>query len=429
MKTRIIITIAALLSCATTNAQNITGYWNSSYIHADEVNPAFIPDCKTYISLPGAQFGFQSSIGAYSLLYPAGNGFVTGLHQSVSSEEFLGRIAESARIGADGYARVFGIGRKTGERSFMSASVKMRGTGDANIPSEVFRLLKDGSTESENFDLSCTAYSGDVYGEIAIGAVHSFGSVTVGAKIKLLQGIARSRMELDRLSVTTGSDRWTFEGEGFINSALNGLNPGAAADLGITARVNDHLTISAAVQDLGGIAWSAASYYRLPGGQWEYSGLEEEIEIMDSEGTDGLGSKMESAFNGLRSKLEFVRDGENAKEYKSLPMSFNAAFKYTLPSWEKLSLGAVAVHRGNGTTDVRAIADVAALRWWETSASIGMSTNGLSGGILTVVKLGPVRAHLGGELLGSRYGRFSGLIVPIDKVRVMADFGIQIAFR
>ena len=424
-----IFTIAVLFTCTVASAQNITAYYNSSYVHADEANPAFTPDCRTVISLPGVQASSHSSIGAYSLLFPSGNGFVTGLHNSISSDEFLSRIGESAKIDADGCARLFGIGRRTSDKGYLSASLRLRAIGEAELPSDVFRLLKEGSAGADSFDLSCASYNGTVYGEFAIGMTHSFGSLSLGAKAKLLHGIARSRMDIERLHVSTGSEKWSFEGEGAINSAIENFNPGAAVDVGINAQLNDNLTVSAAVLDLGGIAWASASYYRLPGGQWEYSGLTEEIEILDSEDSDALGSGFKSAFNGLRSKLEFVRDGKNAPEFKTLPVSFNAGIKYTLPSWNKLTVGAVASHKSNGMTDVRAIVDLNRLRWLETSASVGMSTNGLRGGLLTVIRLGSVRAHLGGELIGRRYGSFHGLVIPIDKVRLMADFGLQITLR
>lgn len=430
MKARIIITaIAALFTGTVASAQNLSAYYNSLYLFSNEANPAFAPDCKNYVALPGIQIGVQSNIGAYSLLYPNGNGFVTGLHQSVSSEEFLSRIGESANLSNDGTIRLFGVGGKIHEKSYLSASIKLRESADVLLPYDTFRLLKEGSATSDSFNLSDAAFSGNVLGEIDINLMHSFGRITVGATAKVINGFVRGDLDLDKLNIVASPEKWSFEGEGKINTSFVNFNPGLALDLGVNAHITDNLVISAAVLDLGGITWATTTDFSLPGGRWEYSGIDISTNGNESE---GIGSELESAINGLTSKLELVKSDNDARYYTSLPVSANAGIKYTLPAWDKLSFGAVVAYKGNAifnSTDARAIIDVHPLKWFEVSASAGTSTEGPRGGVLAVISIGPLRAHMGAEMVGSQYGKYSGLSIPIDKVRMMADFGLQLTVR
>lgn len=431
MKARIITTtVVALLTGTVANAQNLSAYFNNNYIYANEANPALSPDCKTYISLPGIQQGLESTIGAYSLLYPSGNGFVTGLHQSISSEEFLGRIGESAKINTNGAIRILGLGGRFNENNYFSANIRIRETGGAILPFDAFRFIKEGSASSDSFDMSEMALYGDMIGEIALNLVHSFENITVGATAKVMNGLAHGSMGMDRLSIVTSPDKWTFEGEGNASAAIVNFNPGLAIDLGVSAHITDNLMVTAAILDLGGISWAATSNYRLPGGKWEYSGIDN-LSISDEGSSSNIGDEVGNAIGDFLSKIEFEKDGPESRTFNTLPISANAGIKYTLPSWDKLSFGAVAAYKGGAlynTVDARAIIDIAPVKWFEMSASAGVSTEGTRGGILAVLNLGPVRAHMGAEMLGSQYGKFSGITIPIDKVRMMADFGLQLTF-
>ncbi|PID94807.1 MAG: cell envelope biogenesis protein OmpA [Bacteroidales bacterium] len=147
------------------------------------------------------------------------------------------------------------------------------------VPQDMFRMLFYGSGKQGRFDFKDININGAIYGELALGYMRKLNNkITVGLKLKGLAGLAGIHSNIEKMSIDATRDIWeleakgdvylmlpmlkynaqrdTFENQPFDLSMMIPQGYGGAVDLGITIEPIKHLTISAAVTDLGFIRWS-----------------------------------------------------------------------------------------------------------------------------------------------------------------------------
>lgn len=191
-------------------------------------------------------------------------------------------------------------------KGFWSVNASVKAEVNGIVPRSMFEFLRDtrGFNELEwnhynrnieNLDVNLNAYL-----ETGVGYAHPIGKrLTVGGKVKMLFGIANSRVKIDRIAVNTNiegiepNQNWkdltaeqisrlrgqasietrasaeaafagykmTMNKDGFFDDfkregsfGVSGM--GMGIDLGAEYKVLDNLTVSAAVLDLGFITWS-----------------------------------------------------------------------------------------------------------------------------------------------------------------------------
>ncbi|MBO5656002.1 MAG: hypothetical protein J6R87_02985 [Rikenellaceae bacterium] len=305
--------LSLLLACVSfgASAQIKTSYFMEGSTFRYDLNPALTPQ-RGYIKLPGLSLmGMDVSNTLLSLdrfLYNKNGETVTFMHSSVSTDEFLKKLNKNNSLGFDLNVPIFGVADYT-KHYFWSFDMNLRTMVNANIPKDVFKLIKSLGDDVNlgNIRLDATAYM-----QTSLGFSFPIGEhVMFGFKVKGLLGLAHATANIDDLGLTFGKDAVTLSGHAYVDAIVPGVdfsglgkkgdkinidlglgetrstegedesntidlnnlvntyyddlprviqsakNSGVGFDLGVEVNLlQDHLRLSASVIDLGWIFWN-----------------------------------------------------------------------------------------------------------------------------------------------------------------------------
>ncbi|MBQ9309804.1 MAG: hypothetical protein IJ222_02955 [Bacteroidales bacterium] len=308
----------------------------------------------------------RNNVGASSFLFPSGDKLVTGLHDSVSADEFMsGLKASNSRYNQIDYNLV-SYGWK-GSRGFHTVEIGAKVNAGLSIPKEIFQLLKTGTAQSP-YDWSALRAFGNVYGEVSYGySMNLSDNLSIGGRAKLLVGlnsvdILARKFELtttDRqyvldldadIDLTNRNKKINSDEDGYLNYASFtgkgklGFPSGAglAMDLGVVWKPFHGFTAEASILNLGGILW----YYGNGGvssGSYTFEGLKdlgkEELQ------KEKIGTKLRE----VRDEVLGVIRPKAVNGYfktKAVPLTAKLCSSYSLPFWEPLSVNASGLYSG-----------------------------------------------------------------------------------
>ena len=285
------ILIAAALLATGAAAQNPSAYFMEGSTFRSQFNPAFAP-LRGYVNIPvlgGVQVNMAGNMALDNFLYPRDGRLVTLLSPSVSSADALSDLHSKNLVNADIRVNLLGFGAYTANRKhFWSFDLNLRTSVSTQFPYELFHFFKTGeSAQVRNLGLSS-----DAYAEAGFNYSFPIGEkFYVGARVKFLVGLARAKSYFTQFNVSLGENEWYAEavGELEVNSNLLTIPTrqeagqdgvyrnyyqlddmefdakfkpagyGAAFDIGATYEPIPNLLVSAAINDIGFIAWNKAS--------------------------------------------------------------------------------------------------------------------------------------------------------------------------
>ncbi len=340
--------------------------WNAE---AQEiVNPAEAAFLENgFVRIGEFQSNSRNNVGAASFIFPKEDKLVTGLHSSVGTDQFPGGLkAVNSLYNALNYNLV-SYGWRGRGRGFHSIEIGAKVNYGASVPKEIFQILKTGTSQSP-YDLSSLRAFGNVYGEIAYAYSFPFGEhFSLGGRVKLLVGLNSLDIIARKFDVTTTMDQYKLDfdadidmtnffrkawvdGEGhidytsYVGKGKFGMPTGAglAMDLGFVWKPFRGFSLSASVNDLGGILW----YYGNGGyssGSYAFDGLRGLS--MDELNEKGLMERV----NGLKDEVLgaiMPKVREKSLKLKYIPLSASLKTSYAMPFWERLSAEASCLYTG-----------------------------------------------------------------------------------
>ena len=353
----------------------------------ETLNPAVTPDYG-FIRIGEITSATRNNVGAASFIFPSGDKLVTGLHSSISADDFLGGLKPVNSLYGDLNYNLVTYGWKGSSAGFHTVHVGARGNYGISVPKEIFHLLKTGTAQSP-YDLSSFKAFGNMYGEIAYGYSLPLGdNLTVGARVKLLVGFNSADLAVRRMELATTEDQYTLDldadidltnrskkigvdDDGYLDfksfsgKGKLGLPTGAglAADLGVVWKPFDGFTLSASALDLGGILW----YYGNAGtseGTYTFEGLKDlSTDEMDEE---SLKAKLKETGDEVLAVVK-PKAVESQFKLKAIPLSANIKASYALPFFDMLSVDVNSRYTG-----YRFCAP-----YWETRGGLSFDYEGL----------------------------------------------------
>ena len=340
-----------------------TGAWAQNI--ANPAENAFLDN--GFVRVGEVQSIGRNNVGASSFLFPSGDKLVTGLHSSISSEEFLGGLKAVNSMYSQIDYNLVSYGWKVSTRGFHTLEVGARVNYGLSVPREIFQILKTGTSQSP-YDLSSLRAFGNVYGEIAYGYSRPLGDrLSIGGRVKLLVGLNSVDVLTRRFNLTTTEEQYildldadidltnrnkkvgidddgyldytSFSGKGKLGAPTGG---GLAMDLGLVWKPFNGFSLSASVLDLGGILW----YYGNAGtssGSYTFEGLKDlRVEEFEQD-------KIVSRINKVGEEVLAVvkpKAVDGRFKFKSIPLNANVKASYAMPFWKNLSLDAAGLYTG-----------------------------------------------------------------------------------
>jgi hypothetical protein len=228
------------------------------------------------------------------MIYPHPDGgvdsLITFLHPEGDKEKFLRQLKRLNYVASDFGSSLGSLGFRT-PVGFFSLEVASRWSGNVYYPGDLARLLINGAEDNEIYELRGIGADLSLFNEISVGwSYQLMENLHIGARAKVLFGMANLSTRRSDLSVYTSEERWTIDSDMLFNAslpfaevtygeegeppeielkddfedfspgmipayALNGKNFGLGLDLGINYRPMEQLQVSVSLTDLGYISW------------------------------------------------------------------------------------------------------------------------------------------------------------------------------
>ncbi len=405
----ILALVAVVLLSAQIKAQHtMSGYFMDGYMYRHEINPA-IGNKQNYIAFPAIgnlNIGLRGSLNLQDYLYNVNGRTTTFLNPSVSASEFLGNINDKNNLHFDANIQILSAGFK-GFGGYNTIGVNLRSSVYTMLPKSLFQFAKEGLS-NKCYDISDFSMHANSYAEIALGHSRNINEkLRVGASLKFLVGVANIDAEFNKAQLNLSEDNWTAVTNAEIKASVKGLtyeteisentgNPyvngmdidgfgvsgyGFAVDLGAEYKLDDNWKFGAALLDLGFISWSN-NVLATTNGDKTFSTNDYKFSF-EEENENNFEDEVERLSDGLVGLYELENAGDQGKRKKALAATLNLAAEYTMPFYDRLTLGLINTTRFQGDytwTDFRLSANVAPLKCFSANVNVAAGTYGCAFG-------------------------------------------------
>ncbi len=431
-----------LLWAAGAAAQNPTAYFMEGSTFRTQFNPAFAP-LRGYVNIPfvgSIQAGITNNLPLSKLLYPRDGRLVTLLDPSVSADEALAGLKTDNLLGTEVRMSLIGFGKFTkNHKNFWSFDLNLRTNAEFNVPGALFEFIKRGDEGSiRNLGLEAEMYAdaGVSYSLPLLG-----DKLYVGAKAKFIVGLARAKVNFDRMDITLHDNRWAMEAQGSIEAnipgaevnyryddyghpyfesddiEINKIKPagyGFAVDLGATYEILPGLQASLAVTDLGFINWSKTSTVA---GRAETSIEYTGIAIENGETTSTPDFSLDD--------LKQFRPIEAKGSVRALQASVNAGLEYFM--WDhRVGFGLLYQARFREFKTLHSVTgsiNFSPIRWFTLSGSYTAGSGMGAFGLALNLCPGWINFFVGTDLVATR---FTPQFIPVKQKSMNVTFGLGI---
>lgn len=401
--------LAAIMAAGTISAtaQNLqSGYFDNDYIYRFQSNPAFAPSAKAFVAMPGLgnlNASTHGTVGLDRFLFNIDGQTTTFLNPKVSASEFLSGIKDKNRVGVDLRETVLAGGWKAWG-GYNTVAISARANVGVYVPGELFRLAKEGATNS-SYDISHMGAQATAWAEVALSHSRAVGSKwRVGGALKVLVGGGNIDARFHNANLTLGTDTWTATVDAQMNNSVKNLRykedynehtgrhyvsgfdygdfgiagAGLAFDLGGVFTPCKDWEFSASVLDLGFIRWNCNAV-ATTGGEQTVVTDRYSFEVSD---IDKGWDKLRDDVSMLYQLNAVASDGGRTT---ALGTTLNFGARYTLPVYRPLSFGLLNTTRIQGAyswTDFRLSATVSPVKCFSATTNLGVGTFGASFGWL-----------------------------------------------
>lgn len=429
----VLVAAVMVLPFVPATAQNTySGYFTDGYLYRHQMNPAFGNE-KSYVSIPilgSVNMAFKGDLGMSDVLYNVNGKTTTFMNPNISAAEALSNIDDQNKFGMDIRMQLMSVGFKA-FNGYNTIGLNFRSNLGFMLPGEFFRLAKEG-VSNRSYLIEDMRMHADAFVELAFGHSHQINeNFRVGATMKFLLGGANIDAHFKQVQLNLGEDNWTATSEAEIQSSMKGMtyetktntdtnhryvsgmdvdSPGVsgfgvAIDLGAAYKLNDW-TFSAALLDLGFINWSNNLVASTNGVKTFETNRY--IFNVDDDQPNNFDDEMERLTNDLSALYELDNKGDMGSRSKTLAATLNAGAEYTLPSYRKLSFGALSTTRFQGDftwTEFRLSAN------WNPFKSFSLGVNGVTGTYGT---------GFGGII------KYGGFFLAVDRMMSVSKQGIPV---
>ena len=462
MKKISIFVITALFATCGASAQQSfrSAYFLDGYNLRHEFNPAFAPG-TSYFSIPaigGFNLETQSNLGVSTFLYPMDGELTTFMNSSVGAEEFLGKLDTDNFLNLSNNLSLFSIGTKR-EKAFTTFGINLRTDADICLPYSLFDFMKNLG-KSQTYEVSSLSAKVNSRLEFAFGYSRRLSNrLSIGARIKLLAGVANAEADIDRMDIRMTEDIWSIQSQGtlrtssFLDIPTNEesgaeisepsdkelldfdnvkIKPtvsgfGAAIDLGAELEVLDGLKISLAVNDLGYMYWGKTMTAQTSGDGWTFEGFEDFA--IEGGKDNSLDKELDRLKDDVMDMFDFRRTEKDGSHGGMLSAIVHAGAEYSMPFYRNMSVGLLSTTSINGSytwSEARLYANLKPVRWFSCGVNCGMSKFGTTIGAVIGLHSDRLSFFLGSDHLNFKLAKAKGaLLYPYESMNAGVNFGLS----
>ena len=349
MKRILLIVLAIISLCGVLKAQDghNTSYFLSNLPQRYRLNPAYQPEYKVFVGLPGLSGVsvnlLNSSFTIEDMLHKRNDSVLMNI------DKFYNSLHKQNYLYFNNENSILSVGLRV-QKWYGTLDITQKNDFLFQYNKDLFTFLRYGNMDHPSLDFGKLGVNVNSYMEVALGLSRQLNDKwTVGARLKYLMGVANVRMADSKLNIETEDDGtmtlysrqdikmtapvriqnktgapfginepipWDaidFNTNGLnVSDLLNAKNPGFAIDLGAEYQFSDKLKFFASVTDLGFIRWGNKdfSYHFTQDDDFVWKGADLSHSVNDK--LDGYVS-VDSAFrrltDDLKDKFRLINQG------------------------------------------------------------------------------------------------------------------------
>ena len=459
---------------ATANAQEAprTAYFLDGYTMRHELNPAFAPE-RNYVSMPvlaNLDVSLFSNVGLNTFLYPTKAGspykLTTFMSPEVSASEFLGKLRENNHINATYDMALLSTGFRA-FKGFNTITIGVHADMGLALPKDFFRFMKLGQTgEDTHYNFKDIKANASARAEIALGHSHKVtDKLNVGAKMKVLVGMANITGHITDMDVRLSHDVWKIKANGKVEMAAgSGLyvptnaetgadykvpadadlidwgeidydsfgvaGYGLGFDFGATYQLLPDLQLSAAINDFGFMRWKHAYKGYTGDTEWEFDGFHDIAFDSNQPGYEDnkLDEQLDRTWGQLQDVINMHREGTHGKYTNMLNTTIRIGAEYKMPFYKKLTgafLFSTYIAGCQSWTEGRFYANVKPTSWFDATVNYGASTYGNSFGWMINFHPKGFNFFIGSD---HQFFKVNPQYIPVGKACASINLGINFTF-
>ena len=324
---------------------------NKSVPQAHQLNPAFRPDAKVVIGLPVISSS-HISIDMDQLSF--NRIFTESIEQSftLNAESVSNSLRDINNFSIQSDLQLFFLGLNLGN-NFFSLAFNDRVSSRMVYTKDMADLAMFGNgderTFGKNLSMDHMFLRQNMYHEIALGYARDIGDkLSVGVRFKILSGVLNAQTEqvngylktdADSIHITNSNFAFRNSGYNYFTEELDilsmyrntlpfvGGNSGIGFDFGVEYKVNDRISVSGSITDLGYISWKENTQsYSFDNVNYSFKGFDV-IDLISSHGgsNDFIQNELDSLEN-----LFTPNELENIVYKSSLASNFYTGIDYKI---------------------------------------------------------------------------------------------------
>ena len=288
-------------------------YFMETIPQISQMNPAFQPRVNGYVMLPNVNFDYLNDLAVKNIFQKKGSKWYTPIEEQYNYAKLwksVGKKATFSNVSSD--VDIVGFGFRT-INGYFSFGISEHLSGNFALPSDLFKITDNGFPNGTSLDFSPLRTQGIVYMQILLGYSTMVNDrLSIGMNIKPLLGQFAVTTKIDKFELQTSEKQWVLDAKGNVYSslpieevimdaegkikdinfrdvdkykskdwvkkygtALNNL--GIALDLGVAYQINERLTASASLNNLGFISWDNDLNGITFNGEYNFKGLEYDV--------------------------------------------------------------------------------------------------------------------------------------------------------
>lgn len=449
-----------------------SAYFTDDYKYRHVMNPAYGND-QGYAAIPvlgNVNTRLQGNLGVGDIFFknpdygikPGAKKTTTFMHPGISVSDALKGFKEGANtIIMDMDIPIASVGFEAFD-GYNTVELKERTHLGVAMPYDFFKFAKDIKNQSYSFDdMGVNAWS---YVELGLG--HSrqiFDNLRVGAKVKLLFGVANATISMNGVRADLTGNSWTISGKAKAELNMEGASfkekveeyktkPGTykrvddidvdgagisgfglGLDLGGIYQFKDcsvdwldGLEVSLALTDLGFISWSNGLVAESSGNPFTFNGFNN-MDLKNGEGRRTFDDVADDYSDKLKDFANLENKGDNGGTTTSLAATMRFGLAYPLPVYDKLGFGALFSHRFDGDyswTEGRISANYKPLNWLDGGINVAFTSFCTTMG--WIVNFHPIGMNV---FFGMDHviGKTGASMIPLDS-NFSFNFGLNVAW-
>lgn len=438
-----------------------SAYFTDGYLYQHTLNPAMGND-QNYVAIPAlgninaeahGNFGYEDIVRDNPLYPTESSKKKTSFMNPYLSDPLKGFNKSWNRVGADANITLLSGGFKAWG-GYNTVEINAKSSSNVKLPYELFRFAVDAGNDTYNIgDLYVNSQN---YVEIALGHSRNINRQwRVGAKVKLLLGIADADVKMKDVTANLTGDSWTLHGDAQAHMSMKGwkykteekeykaqagsysyINDvdvdgagiggvGLAADLGAVFRPDKYWEVSAALLDLGFIHWSNDCYATNRDKDFIFDGFHD-TGVKSNQGNTA-DDQWDKYSDQIAQFYNLQDEGDKGSRTTMLSARMNIGVRYTLPSYEKMHFGLLSATRFCGKhtwTEGRLSANWEPLNWLDGGVNLAANTFSTSMGWIINVHPKGFNVFFGMDHL---IGKVSKEMIPLSS-NASLSMGMNVTF-